>query len=204
MTDVIQTPPPREAQHGVHPLFTDRWSPRAFNAEAIDEPTLLRLFEAARWAPSGFNAQPWRFIWGRAGTAAWTPLFESLAPFNREWAERASALVLVLSRTRWVQPGKTEEQAIASHAFDAGAAWAQLALQAHLAGWHAHAVGGFDHAAARRLLQVPDDYALHAVVAIGRRGDVALLPERLRSREHPNDRLPLRSIVAEGRFGFED
>jgi hypothetical protein len=118
--------------------------------------------------------------------------------------QRASALVLVLSRTHWRPPGKSEPQAIGSHAFDAGAAWAQLALQAHLAGWHAHAAGGFDHAVARRTLQVPEDHALHAIVAIGRRGDPALLPERLRERERPSERLALEAIVAEGRFGFAD
>lgn len=195
-------PSPRAAEHGVHALFTERWSPRAFTGEAIPEATLLRLFEAARWAPSGFNAQPWRFVWGRAGTPAWQPLYDTLSPFNQEWAQRASALVAVLSRTRWVPPGKAEEQAIRSHAFDTGAAWASLALQAHLAGWQTHAVGGFDHDALRRALGVPDDHALHAVVAIGRRGDPALLPEALRTREQPNDRLPLQALVAEGRFAF--
>ncbi len=195
---------PRSASHGVDALFPGRWSPRAFNGEAIDETTLLRLFEAARWAPSSRNAQPWRFIWGRAGTPAWQPLHDVLSPNNQLWAQHASALVLVLSRTRWLPPGQTESQALVSHAFDTGAAWAQLALQARLAGWYTHAAGGFDHAAARQALAIPDDHALHAIVAIGRRGDPAHLPDDLRQREQPNDRQPLQALVAEGRFTFAD
>lgn len=193
----------RTPDHPIDPLFVERWSPRAFNAEPIDLATLLRLFEAARWAPSGFNAQPWRFLYARNGTPHWAPLFDTLLPFNQTWAQRASALVLVLSSTGWVPPGKSEREALASHAFDTGAAWASLALQAHLAGWQTHAMGGFDHAAARRALAIPDDHALHAVVAIGRRGDKTLLPEALQQREQPNDRRPLHSLVAEGRFSFD-
>jgi nitroreductase len=193
---------PRNPDHKVDPLFTERWSPRAFTGETIDEPTLLRFFEAARWAPSGSNAQPWRFIYGRRGTAAWAPIFESLVPFNQEWAQRASALVVVLSRTRWVPPGKTDPQPIGTHAFDTGAAWASLAFQAHLAGWQTHGMAGFDQELARGNLGIPEDHALHAVIAIGRRGDTAGLPDALKAREHPSDRLPVGALVSEGRFAF--
>jgi nitroreductase len=192
----------RATQHAVDPLFTDRWSPRAFLDQPIDDATLWQLFEAARWAPSGFNAQPWRFIYGRRGTAAWTPLFDALSPYNKSWAGQASALVLVLSRTQWVPPGKDTKEAIASHAFDTGAAWASLAFQAHVAGWQTHGIGGFDREAARQNLAVPPGHDLHAVVAIGRRGDKGVLPEALQAREQPNDRLPLSDLAAVGRLGF--
>jgi nitroreductase len=112
----------RQAEHTIDPLFTRRWSPRAFTGETIPEATLLSFFEAARWAPSAFNAQPWRFIYGRRETPGWDPIFESLSEYNRGWAQRASALALVLSKTQWVPPGQGEPQAIASHSFDAGAA----------------------------------------------------------------------------------
>lgn len=192
----------RQADHAIDPQFTQRWSPRAFSGEPIDEPTLLRFLEAARWAPSGFNAQPWRFIYGRTDTAAWLPIFGSLSAYNQGWAQRASALVLVLSRSVWQAPGSDAPAPNLTHAFDAGAAWAYLALQATLSGWHAHGIGGFDRDAARAALAIPDDYQLHAVIALGRRADKSVLPEALQARELPNQRLPLSQLVAEGRFAF--
>lgn len=192
----------RRADHPIDPQFLERWSPRAFTGEAIDEATLLGFLEAARWAPSGSNAQPWRFLYARAGTPAWDPLFGTLAESNQVWAKRASALVLVLSAREWVPPGKSVAQPNGSHAFDAGAAWAYLAMQASLAGWHAHGMGGFDRDRARAALGVPANHDLHAVIAIGRRGDKSMLPEELQAREAPNQRLPLAAVAAEGRFGF--
>jgi nitroreductase len=192
----------RHPDHSIAPIFIERWSPRAFTGELISNETLLALLEAARWAPSGYNVQPWRFIFGRAGTPAWGPIFETLVPFNQEWAQRASALVVLLSATHWVPPGQSEPQPNHTHAFDVGAAWASLAFQAHLAGWQTHGIGGFDREAARRNLGVPPGHELHAVVAIGRRGDKSVLSEALQAREQPNDRLPLSALAAEGRFGF--
>ena len=194
----------RHPEHPIDPLFTRRWSPRAFSGEAISEAALFSLFEAARWAPSSYNSQPWRFIYGRAGTPGWQPIFESLGEFNRGWAQRASALVLVLSKTRWVQPGKIEAETLVSHSFDAGAAWASLAFQATLSGWHAHGIGGFDRERARAALSIPADHAIEAVIAIGRQGDKAVLSEALQAREAPNQRLPLSRLVADGRFDFGD
>ena len=194
---------PRETEHPIDTLFTRRWSPRAFTGEPIDEATLLTFFEAARWAPSGFNAQPWRFIYGRRDTAGWIPIFESLSEYNRGWARAASALVLVLSRTRWIPPGKSAPEPIVSHSFDAGAAWASLAFQATLSGWHVHGIGGFDREGARAALAIPEDHAIEAVIAIDRKGDPATLSDALRARESPNFRLPLSAIVADGRFSFE-
>ncbi|WP_420994948.1 nitroreductase family protein [Cupriavidus sp. 30B13] len=195
---------PRSTEHDIHPLFLQRWSPRAFTGEPVDPATLLRFFEAARWAPSGYNAQPWRFVYGRRDTPAWEPIFGALSEYNQGWARGASALVAILSRKVWIPPGKSEPQDIATHSFDAGAAWASLAFQATLAGWHAHGIGGFDKTRLREALAVPDDYAIEAVVAIGKRGDKAQLPEALQAREQPNQRLPLAQLVAEGRFAFED
>jgi nitroreductase len=191
---------PRTPDHPIDTQFTARWSPRAFTGEAIDETTLLGFLEAARWAPSGFNAQPWRFIYARAGTPAWAPLFDTLLPFNQVWAQRASALVLVLSAKQTVPPGKSELQDNPTHEFDAGAAWGYLALQVSLSGWAAHGIGGFDRAKARATYGVPDGFDLHAAVAIGRRGDKSQLPEALQAREAPSPRRPLAELAAEGRF----
>lgn len=193
---------PRQPDHSIDPIFTRRWSPRAFTGEAISEAELLSFLEAARWAPSSHNAQPWRFIYARASTPSWEPIFESLGIFNREWAQRASALIVVLSKTQWIPPGKTEIEPIASHSFDAGAAWASLAFQATLAGWHAHGIGGFDRPRLRSVLSVPTDHAIEAVIAIGRQGDKTVLSDALRAREAPSGRLPLDLLVAEGRFEF--
>ncbi len=192
----------RTPDHEIDPQFTARWSPRAFTGEPIEEATLLRFLEAARWAPSGFNSQPWRFVWGRAGTEAWGPIFDTLLSFNQQWAQRASALVLVLSQHRWVPPGKTELQDNTSHAFDAGAAWGHLALQASLSGWHTHGMGGFDHARARANLGIPDAFTTHIVVAIGRIGDKSVLSDSLQAREAPSQRLPLTALASEGRFSL--
>jgi len=194
--------PARVAEHAVDPLFLNRWSPRAFTGEAIPAETLLSLLEAARWAPSASNIQPWRFIYGHAGTPAFQTLLEGLIPFNQAWAVKASALVVVLSKKTSVAPGQTEAKPNAWHSFDAGAAWASLAFQAHLSGWVTHGMGGFDGAKLRGSLGVPDDVAIEAVVAVGKPGDKAGLPEGLQAREMPNDRLPLAQLVAEGRYAF--
>jgi nitroreductase len=196
-------PAAREAAHQIDPLFTRRWSPRAFTDATLDEPTLLSFLEAARWAPSGYNAQPWRFIYGRRGTPGWQTIFDTLSEYNGGWAQRASALVAILSRTVWLPPGKTELQPVSTHSFDAGAAWASLAFQATLSGWHAHGIGGFDKAQLRVKLDIPADYAIEAVIAIGKVGDKAVLPEALQAREAPNQRWPLSELVADGRFAFD-
>jgi nitroreductase len=192
----------RQTDHAVDPQFVERWSPRAFTGEALDDATLWKLFEAARWAPSASNIQPWRFIYGRKGTPAFATLLEGLVPFNQTWAANASVLIAVLSAKQNVPAGKTEPQANPWHSFDAGAAWGQLALQAHLLGLHTHGMGGFVGDKLRASLGVPDDFAIEAVVAVGRLGDKAQLPEALQAREVPSSRRPVAESVAEGKFGF--
>lgn len=186
---------PRQSSHPIDPLFLQRWSPRAFTGETLDEAQLLGLLEAARWAPSAFNAQPWRFAWALRDTAGWSRIFNTLIEFNQGWVKTASALVVVLSRTSWTPPGKAEPQPIGSHAFDAGAAWAQLALQATRSGLAAHGMTGFNPAALREALAIPEDLHINAVIAIGRPGDKTQLPEALQAREQPSDRLPLAQLA---------
>jgi len=180
--------------------FFARWSPRAFTTEDISERTLLGLFEAARWAPSAMNAQPWRFVYARRGSPVFEKLLSALVPANQAWAGKASALVAILSARTMRLPGKDEALPSASHSFDAGAAWAQMALQAHLWGWSTHAMGGFDREIVRQVLAVPGDHVIEVVVAVGKRGDSSTLPEWAKSREKPNDRLPLSTLVREGQF----
>ncbi|MBV2135019.1 nitroreductase family protein [Pseudomonas sp. MAP12] len=192
----------RVATHAIDPQFIERWSPRAFTGENIPEATLLGFIEAARWAPSAYNSQPWRFLYARRDSADWSRYLNLLIEFNRGWAQHASALLVIVSKTRFVAPGKSEEQPAPSHAFDTGAAWGFFALQAHLAGWHTHAMTGFDKDLARRELKIPDGYEVQAMVAVGKRGDAASLPEALQARETPSPRLALEAIAAEGDFSL--
>ena len=190
----------RTPEHAIDPQFHSRWSPRAFTGEEIPVETLLGLFEAARWAPSALNAQPWRFVFARRGTMAFERFVATLAPPNQQWATKAAALVAIVSHELITLPGQDRPVPSASHSFDAGAAWAQLALQAHLWGWATHAMGGFDRDQAREVLHLPPDHRVEVFAAIGRQGDPATLPEWARLREKPNGRKPLAELVREGAF----
>lgn len=181
----------------VEDLLVGRWSPRAMSGESIDQAQLLRLLEAARWAPSASNMQPWRFVYAHRETPAWESLFDLLNPGNQEWAHRAAVLVLVLSKTTSDRDGSHS----VTHAFDAGAAWENLALQGTAQGLVVHGMGGFDRERARTAASVPDDYAVLAMIAVGRPGDPEVLPERLRRREVPSHRRPVREFAFEGVFG---
>ncbi|HEX7856927.1 MAG TPA: nitroreductase family protein [Sphingobium sp.] len=189
----------RQPAHPIDPLFVDRWSPRSFTGEQVPDSVLQTAFEAARWAPSAMNAQPWRFLISRRADAAWTDYLELLAPRNRLWASQASALVLILSAHQLERRGAIVENG--SHSFDAGAAWANFAHQALLLGWHTHGIGGFDRAAARKMLAIPDDFAIEAMVALGRQGDLDTLDPEFHEGETPNGRRPLSDTVFAGVLG---
>ena len=188
----------RKAGYPIAPLFIDRWSPRAMSGQALSEAELMTLFEAARWAPSCGNFQPWRFLYARRDTDFWPAFFDLLKPNNQTWASRAGALVLVISRTNYDGDGR----ACITHSFDSGAAWQNLALQAWLNKLVAHGIVGFDHERARRVLRVPAAYAVEAMVVLGHPGDRAQLSESLQQREHPSDRRPLSQTVCEGPFAL--
>jgi nitroreductase len=190
----------RTAHHPIDPLFLERWSPRAFTGEPISMAQLLTLFEAARWAPSCFNAQPWRFIWAQRDTEHWPRFLSLLSAYNQSWAKNAAALVVLVSKTTILPRGADKEVPSLTHSLDAGAAWENLALQATRSGWATHGMVDFDMPRAATELGVPPDYRVEAAIAIGRRGDKSVLPEALQAREQPSDRLPLAHIVSEGRF----
>lgn len=190
----------RSPDHDVHPLFVERWSPRAMSGEKLPEETLMKLFEAARWAPSSYNGQPWRFLYATRGSQHWDRFFGLLGDFNRKWAENASALVVVVSRKTFESNGKSAR----THAFDTGAAWENLALQGSLMEIVVHGMQGFDYEGARRELAVPEAYEVQAMIAIGVPGALESLPPDLREREKPSDRKPLNDIVMKGRFRGED
>lgn len=193
----------RQAEYGADQLFTERWSPRSFSDEKIGDAELMRMFEAARWAPSAFNSQPWRFIYARRGDVAWDRFLGCLVERNQVWARHASALVLVVSRTTLLPPGQSAEVPSPSHSFDTGAAWAAFALQGTLTGWSTHAMGGLDKEQARAAAEVPEDYCVEAMVAVGKRGDKTALPEPLQALEAPSSRKPVDQIAMSGVFRGE-
>jgi nitroreductase len=163
---------------------------------ALTRDEITVLLEAARWAPSCFNAQPWRFAYALRGSSHWEPLFRTLVEGNQAWARQAGALVAVITRALYESNGKPAP----THSFDGGAAWMSLALQASELGLVAHGMRGFDSDGARRVLFVPEVYDLPAIIAVGHPGEVNDLPESHREREQPTSRKALAEIVFEGSF----
>jgi len=184
----------RSTDTEVHDIFIDRWSPRAFDGTPLSDAEVRTLLDAARWAPSAFNAQPWRLLYAVHGDANWDRFLNLLIPFNRDWARNASLLIFFVSATT------SHDKPSYTHSFDTGAAWMSLALQAHLMGLHAHGMAGYDHDAARGDLGIPDDYRIEAAAVVGRRADPSILPEPLREREIPSDRKPIEEIAFAGNF----
>ncbi len=197
--NLVETPAAlRKSDFAVAPLFIERWSSRSLAPDAIPEADLMTCFDAARWAPSAFNAQPWRFIYAHRDTPDWDRLFGLLNIKNRQWAYRASALVFIVSRKDFVFQDETFP--VGSHSFDTGAAWAGFALQAHLLGYSTRAIGGFDRKQAPETLGLPDNYHVETAVAIGRRAGIEHLEDVFRAQERPSARRPLDSFVFAGRF----
>lgn len=192
-------PTGRIADHAIAPLFLDRWSPRAFTGEAMPQETLLSLFEAARWAPSAANGQPWRFVYGHRGTEAFETIYNTLDEGNRRWADKASVLIVIISQTHRKGADGALRPAY-THAFDTGAAWAYLALEATRAGYHAHGMGGIDREKAMQVLGVPEGFRVEAGLAIGKIAPKETLPEDLMKREVPSTRKPVAEFVSEGKF----
>lgn len=184
----------RTADYPIDPIFLNRWSPRSFTGETISDADLALLFEAARWAPSSSNIQPWRFLYAKRDSADWPLFFDTLVEGNKKWVRDASALIAVVSKRTGVVKGTNEVRPNYNHTFDAGSAWAYLALQASLSGWVAHAMGGFVVDKAITDLAIPDDYRIECIIAIGRYKEPAEKPTP------PNSRSPQSSFVRAGIF----
>jgi nitroreductase len=178
--------------HGVDDLIRRRWSPRTYADKDIPAAELKKLFEAARWAASSSNEQPWRFLVGRRGDETYQKIFDALVEFNQSWAKSAPVLVLSVAKMVFTSNGKPN--AYGMH--DTGAASATLALQATAIGLHTHSMAGFDREQARASFAIPSDYEIGAVTAIGYFGDPASLPEHLQKMEvSPRQRKPLEEFV---------
>lgn len=188
----------RKPDHPIEPLFYRRWSPRAMSGEPISEQELLSVFEAARWAPSTYNEQEWRFLYARRETPQWPLFFDLLMEANQVWCRNAAVLVVVLARKTFTLNGKPN----AVHLYDAGSAWENAALQASHMGLVAHGMAGFDFKKAREVLRVPDHFDVAAMFALGRPGDPNQLPEGYRKMEVPSPRRPATESICEGAFAF--
>jgi nitroreductase len=186
----------RKADFPIEPLLLDRWSPRAMSGEEISQDELMRLFEAARWAPSSFNSQQWRALYARRGTEHWQTFFELLVEANKVWAKNAAVLVVFISRKMF---DHNDEPSI-THSYDAGAAWENFALQGFHQGLVVHGMQGFDYERARKELRIPEEFQVEAMAAVGKPGPKELLPEKLRERESPNDRRKVSKSIFEGPF----
>lgn len=190
----------RKADYPIDEMFLQRWSPRAFTAEAIPEHDLFTMLEAARWAASSYNSQPWRFLWARRETAHWDKFLGLLVEFNQSWAKDASALVFLVSNSLMRPPGADADVPSYTHSLDAGTASGYFTLQVSRMGWFAHGMVGFDKERAFAELNVPEGYRVEAAYAIGKLGDKSSLPEMLQAREEPSDRTPLSDLAFEGGF----
>jgi nitroreductase len=188
----------RKADHPIEPLFLRRWSPRAMNAQPLSDAQINSLFEAARWAPSTYNEQEWRFLYARRDTPQWSTFFNLLVEGNQAWCKHAALLCVVLSHKVFAKNGKPNPV----HTFDAGLAFENLALQGTSMGLVVHGMQGFDFDRARTELNVPDDYSVDAMFAAGIPGDPADLSPENREREKPSNRKPIEEIICEGKFSF--
>lgn len=197
--DIMLKTPNRKPTYAINPLILNRWSPRAMTGEELKDEEFLPLFEAARWAPSSNNNQPWRFIIAKRGTLEWVTLFGLMGEFNRAWTKNASVLVVVISKNTFDHNNKLAR----THSFDTGAAWVSLAIESASRGLVAHGMEGFDYDKAKAELAIPADHSVEAMVAIGKLGKKEDLPKELQEREVPSDRKPLADLLYKGKFGVK-
>lgn len=186
----------RQADYPIQDQFLDRWSPRSMSGADISLAELMTLFEAARWAPSSFNAQPWRMLFARRNTPDWPTFLGLLTERNQAWARSAAALIVFVSKKINDRTGTPS----VTHSYDTGAAWGYFALQGFLKGYAVHGMGGFDHAGAREALEIPEAFHVEAMAAVGRPAPKEALLPQLQEHEAPSDRRPLRQTVCEGRW----
>lgn len=189
-TNNLKVAPPVD---GVMPVFLHRWSPRSFADREVSPETLAKVFEAARWAASSYNEQPWRFFVGVRGSSTWQKIFEALGEFNQTWAKAAPVLMVNAAHTKFARNGTPNRVAL----YDLGAAASYMTLQASALGLAAHQMAGFDTEKVRRALRIPEDYVMGAAIALGYQGEPAALPnEKLLQQEiAPRTRKPLSEII---------
>lgn len=178
----------------IESYIRDRWSPRAMSGKPLDHNAFMQLMEAARWAPSSYNNQPWRFIYAHRESEAWNTLFNLLDPFNQTWCKNAAVLVVAVSRNTFEYNGNPAR----THSFDTGSAWENAALQGSAMGLVVHGMEGLDYDRAKTELHIPDGYTIEMMFAVGHPGKKEDLPKELQEREFPSERRPIEEIAFEG------
>jgi nitroreductase len=188
-----------ETSAPVHDIISHRWSPRAFDSRAVEPDKLRSIFEAARWAASSYNAQPWYFIVATKDEPAnYKKILDCFIEFNQGWAKSAPVLAISVAGMKFPHNGKPNH-----HSFhDVGQAAATLTLEATNLGLHVHQMAGILPDKVKQIFQIPDGYEAVAGIAIGYAGDASTLPDALREREHgPRQRKALESFVFDGAWG---
>ncbi len=189
---------PATTQAPVHDIIANRWSPRAYDAsKPVSQAQIISMLEAARWAPSCFGDEPWRFIvWDKnKDAAAWEKAFDCIVPGNQGWAKDAPVFVLICAGTLFEQNQKPNRWG----AYDTGAAAVSLSLQATSMGLVTHQMGGFDGEKTRAAFNIPEQFEMMSMMAVGYIADVDALPEEAKERTlAPRKRKPLGELFYEG------
>jgi nitroreductase len=184
----------RKSEYNVNKLILNRTSPRAMSGEEIDNRELFAILEAGRYAPSAYNYQPWKFLYAKRETKEWDLFFESLVDFNKSWVKNASVIILVIADKMF----NDKEEII--NIFDSGAAMENMALQAKDLDLVGHAMSGFDYKKIRENLEIPENYHILAMLAVGKKGKIEDLPVELQDKEIVSSRKELSEIAIEGKF----
>ena len=188
-----------ETSAPIHDIISRRWSPRAFDSRPVELAKLRSLFEAARWAASSYNGQPWYFLVAtKDEPESYKKILESFVEFNQGWAKSAPVLAISVAAMKFAHNGEPNR-----HAFhDVGQAAATLAIEASNLGLQVHQMAGILPDKAKHLFHIPDGYEAVAGIAIGYPGDPNSLPDQLRTQEQgPRQRKPLESFVFDGDWG---
>ncbi len=189
----------RATEHDIHELLRKRWSPRAFSDRQIDKPTLLRILEAARWAPSSSNGQPWSYLVATADQPEeFARMCSCLVDANQRWAKNASVMLISTARLEFANNQKPNRHA----QYDLGAATAMMLVQAAAMDVYGHEMAGFSVDKAREMYGIPQNYDVMSAIAFGYLGDPATLPDDLRQRELvPSPRKPMVEFIFQTRWG---
>lgn len=187
--------PFRQADHAIDATFINRWSPRAYSSQPVEDEKLMQILEAARWAASSYNEQPWRFLLARTPDDV-AKFLDLLVPANQAWAKDAPVLLFIAAKKTFSHNGSPNP----THHYDSGTASGYMSFQAEQLGLIVHGMVGFDAEKARTVLNVPEDFVVMAAYAIGYHGDKSQLPPDVRQREVPSGRRPLAESIFEGGF----